>query len=127
MGASLGALAMLHAHSRHPGVLDALFLQSGSFFVPRFDSQERRFPHYRRITRFVAEASGGGLPAQPIPVSLTCGTIEENVENNRLMTATLRAAGYPAQLHEVPDMHNFTAWRDAFDPHLTGLLQQVAG
>jgi enterochelin esterase-like enzyme len=126
MGASLGALAMLHAHSRHPGVLDALFLQSGSFFTPRHDSMERRFPHYRRITRFIAEANSGGLPAHPIPVTLTCGAIEENVHNNRLMTATLRAAGYPATLHEVPDMHNFTAWRDAFDPHLTALLQQVA-
>jgi enterochelin esterase family protein len=126
MGASLGALAMLHAHSRHPGVLDALFLQSGSFFTPRHDSQERRFPHYRRITRFVAEAHGGRLPACPIPVTLTCGAIEENVYNNRQMTATLQAAGYPATLHEVPDMHNFTAWRDAFDPHLTALLQQVA-
>jgi enterochelin esterase-like enzyme len=126
MGASLGALAMLHAHSRFPGVLDALFLQSGSFFTPRHDSQERRFPHFRRITRFVAEAHGGALAARPIPVTLTCGVIEENVHNNRQMATTLQAAGYPATLHEVPDMHNFTAWRDAFDPHLTALLQRVA-
>ncbi|MEP7023850.1 MAG: alpha/beta hydrolase-fold protein, partial [Actinomycetota bacterium] len=127
MGASLGALAMLHAHSRHPGMLDALFLQSGSFFSPRFDSMERRFPYYRRITWFVADTHHGGLPAQPLTAVLTCGVIEENLQNNRLMTATLQAAGYPAELHEVPDMHNFTAWRDAFDPHLTRLLQQVAG
>ena len=51
---------------------------------------------------------------------------EENLQNNRLMTAALRAQGYPAALHEVPDMHNCTAWRDAFDPHLTGLLRQVS-
>ena len=43
------------------------------------------------------------------------------------MLATLRARGYPAALHEVPDLHNYTAWRDAFDPHLTALLRQVAG
>ena len=41
------------------------------------------------------------------------------------MTGALRAAGYPATLHEVPDLHNYTAWRDAFDPYLTRLLQEV--
>jgi enterochelin esterase-like enzyme len=125
MGASLGGLAMLHAHCRHPGAFDALFLQSGSFFCPRFDDHERRFPYYRRIVAFVAGVHAGGLPGRPVPVALTCGVIEENAGNNRLMAGTLRAAGYPAELHEVRDMHNYTAWRDAFDPHLTRLLRQV--
>ena len=125
MGTSLGALAMLHAYCRHPDSFDALFLQSGSFFVPRLDSQERRFPCYRRIIGFTADAHGGGLPARAVPVVLTCGAIEENVANNRLMAATLAARDYPASLHEVPDMHNYTAWRDAFDPYLTGLLQRA--
>ena len=49
MGTSLGALAMLHAQRRHPGVLGALFLQSGSFFTPRFDAHEAGFPRYQRI------------------------------------------------------------------------------
>ena len=43
------------------------------------------------------------------------------------MEQALRARGYPVALHEVPDMHNYTAWRDAFDPHLTRLLGQVRG
>ena len=127
MGASLGGLAMLHAHCRYPDAFDALFLQSGSFFSPRFDGHERWFPYYRRIVRFVAEAQAGGLPAQQIPVALTCGALEENAGNNRLMTGALRAAGYQATLHEVPDLHNYTAWRDAFDPYLTRLLQEVCG
>jgi enterochelin esterase-like enzyme len=135
MGASLGGLAMLHAYCRYPDAFDALFLQSGSFFTPRFDRHERRFPYYRRITGFVAGVdgapghgttpSGGGLPARPVPVVLTCGVVEENLENNRLMTRALRARGYPAALHEVPDAHNYTAWRDAFDPHLSRLLRQM--
>ena len=54
-----------------------------------------------------------------MPVVLTCGAAEENIHNNRLMARTLAAQGYPASLHEVPDMHNYTAWRDAFEPHLT--------
>jgi len=127
MGASLGGLAMLHAHCRHPDAFDALFLQSGSFFSPLLDGQERWFPYYRRVVRFVAQARAGGLPARRIPVALTCGALEENAGNNRLMTGALRAAGYPATLHELPDLHNYTAWRDAFDPYLTRLLQEVGG
>jgi enterochelin esterase-like enzyme len=126
IGASLGALAMLHAHCRYPDAFDALFLQSGSFFWPRFDSHERRFPYYRRVVRFVTGVHDGGLPSRPVPAVLTCGLIEENIENNRLMVKTLRGSSYPATLHEVPDMHNYTAWRDAFDPYLTELLRWVS-
>ena len=126
MGTSLGALAMLHAHCRYPDAFDALFLQSGSFFTPRFDSREQRFPCYREIVGFVTEVHDGGLPPRPVPAVFTCGMIEENIENNRLMIKTMRGRGYPATLHEVPDMHNFTAWRDALDPRLTQLLRQVS-
>jgi len=125
MGTSLGALAMLHAHCRHPGITDGLFLQSGSFFVPALDSQERRFPYYRRITAFTATLQAGGVPDLPVPVAMTCGEIEENAANNRLVLGLLRSAGYPASLHEVADVHNYTAWRDAFDPYLTELVRLV--
>ena len=125
MGASLGALAMLHAYCLYPGCFDALFLQSGSFFTPDLDGQERRFPYFRRISGFTAHLYAGGLPARPIPTILTCGVIEENAANNRLLARTLSAHGYQAALHDLPDMHNYTAWRDSFDPYLTGLLQRA--
>jgi enterochelin esterase-like enzyme len=125
MGTSLGALAMLHAHFQHPEAFDALFLQSGSFFLPRLDSRERWFPYYRRVTWFVTAVHEGGRRPRPVPAVLTCGMIEENIENNRLMAKTLHDRGYPATLHEVPDMHNYTAWRDAFHPYLTELLGRV--
>jgi enterochelin esterase-like enzyme len=127
MGTSLGALAMLHAHCRRPGTFGGLFLQSGSFFVPSLDPQERRFPYYRRITAFTAALRADGVPGHPVPVMMTCGLIEENIANNRLMLAVLRSAGYPAALHEVRAAHNFTAWRDALHPWLAELLQQVCG
>jgi enterochelin esterase-like enzyme len=123
MGASLGALAMLMTQRRAPGTFAALFLQSGSFFMPRFDSQESGFPRYARIVRVVRRILR--TTAQPIPVQLTCGSAEENVFNNRVMARTLAEQGYDARLDEVPDMHNYTAWRDAFDPHLTRLLQDA--
>ena len=121
MGTSLGALAMLHAHCSYPSAFDAMFLQSGSFFTPRFDAHERRFPYYPRVVRFVADIR----PARPVPVSLTCGAAEENLENNRLITLLLRDHGYPAGLHEVPGAHDWPSWRGAFDPHLTTLIQRV--
>ena len=123
MGASLGALAMLVTQRRAPGTFAALFLQSGSFFMPRFDSQESGFPRYARIVRVVRRILRS--TAQPIPVQLTCGTAEENVLNNRVMARALAEQGYDARLDEVPDLHNYTAWRDAFDPHLTRLLARM--
>jgi enterochelin esterase family protein len=126
MGASLGALAMLHAQRRLTGTFDALFLQSGSFFHPRFDAHERRFPHYDRVERSVDGVLRAGGHRAPVPVVMTCGRIEENIENNRTMARALAAQGYDVALHELPDVHNYTAWRDAFDPYLTRLLRMVA-
>jgi enterochelin esterase-like enzyme len=124
MGPSLGGLAMLHAQRRYPAAFGALFLQSGSFFQPRHDRMESGFRRYLRIVRFTGRvlraAEGPG-----VPTVLTCGLVEENLHNNRDMTATLRRHGYPARLFEVPDAHNYTGWRDAFDPYLTDLLRHV--
>jgi enterochelin esterase family protein len=118
MGSSLGGLAMLHAHRLAP--FNGLFLQSASFFVPRHDAHEARFPRYRRIVRVVRELHREA--GEPVPVTMTCGAAEENLGNNREMVRALAAQGYDAELHEVGDTHNYTAWRDAFDPHLTRLL-----
>jgi len=120
VGASLGALAMLHALHRHPGAFAGLFLQSGSFFVARHDSQERGFSRWARVTAFVQEVLAGGRGTGAAPSVLTCGAAEENIHNNRLMAAAL---GDP--LYELRDLHNFTAWRDALHPHLTGLLDEL--
>jgi enterochelin esterase-like enzyme len=125
MGTSLGALGMLHVQRRHPRALGAMFLQSGSFFMPRFDAHEARFPRYKRVVRFVSATLRDGARANPVPVTLTCGSAEENVHNNRVMARGLSAQGYAAEIREVPDMHNYTAWRDAFDPHLTRLLARA--
>jgi enterochelin esterase family protein len=123
VGASLGALALLHAHCRYPYPFDALFLQSGSFFQDRFDAQESSFPWYGRIVRFVDELRRDA--AAPSPTVLTCGIAEENLANNRAMAAILREHDYPVRLVEVPDAHNFVAWRDAWHPHLADLAAQV--
>ena len=125
MGASLGGLAMLHAQRRFPRSLGALFLQSGSFFRPRYDAHERGFSRYARIVRFVRETLRDGQYALPVPLTMTVGRAEENADNNRDMARALAAQGYEVSLEEVPDLHNYVGWRDAFDPHLTTLLRRA--
>jgi enterochelin esterase family protein len=125
MGASLGALAMLQAQRAFPRALGGLFLQSGSFFTLRHDRQESRFPRFGRIIRFVRAVERHPDYAMPVPVTLTVGAAEENAANNRAMATVLASQGYEVGLEEVPDMHNYTGWRDAFDPHLTRLLARV--
>jgi len=125
-GASLGALAMLHAHRLFPDAFDGLFLQSGSFFDVELDAQERRFARFGPVTRFVREVAQAVADPRPLPVSMTCGVIEENLANNQAMASALRRLGYPVAFSEVRDVHNYTAWRDAFDPRLAELVQTVA-
>jgi enterochelin esterase family protein len=127
MGASLGALAALHLQRRHPDLVAGLFLQSGSFFTPELDACESQFPHFARIVAAVDAVHRHRPAGRAVPTVLTCGAAEENRHNNRRMAETLRRQGYPVTLAEVPDAHNYVAWRDAFDPHLAGLLQQVWG
>ncbi len=123
MGASLGALAMLHAQRRHPRSFDALLLQSGSFFQRRWDKQEARFGRFARINRFVADVLRGDGESRRVPVAITWGTAEENLTNNRAVAAALERQGYPVWMGEIRDAHNWTCWRDAFDPHLTMLIE----
>ncbi|MEN3358983.1 MAG: hypothetical protein V7637_2965 [Mycobacteriales bacterium] len=125
LGASLGGLAMVHAQRRHDTAFGALFVQSGSFFDRRLDPQERGFPRFARITRFVGDTLRHTLLPAPIPVTMTCGVAEENLANNRQFAAALADEGYPVRLVEVPDAHNYVAWRDAFDPALVDLLGTV--
>ena len=131
VGASLGALALLHAHVRYPGHLDALLLQSGSFFRQRSDKVESSFVRYARITRFVGTVLHGVGPRsagqeRTIPVMVTCGTAEENLANNHAVAAALAGRGYPLRFAEVRDAHNWVCWRDSLDPHLVDLLEAVS-
>ena len=125
MGASLGALAALHAHVRHPELAAGLFLQSGSFFRRRLDAHEAGFERFARITRFVGRVHGR-LPLGPaVPTVVTCGTAEENLANNRVLAAALELRGWPVSTFWNRDAHNWTAWRDALHPRLAELLVRV--
>jgi enterochelin esterase-like enzyme len=123
VGASLGALSLLHAHRRFPASFDALFLQSGSFFRRR-DRHECRFPRFDRISRFTGSVIAGRAE-RPIPVTIACGTIEDNFPANTAMFEALRRQGYDARFQPFRDGHNWVAWRDSFHPHLEQLIERA--
>ena len=145
-GASLGALSMLATQLRHPGTFGGLALASGSFFHPTDDPQESGFRRYWRIVDRVTDVlqgamtvgstlgsrlgSGSGSVDHGVTwmrVGMVCGTVEENLASNTRMAAALDASGHAVTFAPFRDAHNFTAWRDAFDPHLTSVLADLWG
>ena len=125
LGASLGALSMLTTQRRHPDLLDALMLQSGSFFTSALDSQESGYGQFSHICSAVADIARG--PAmKTCPVLITCGTVEENRGNNVRMAEMLAGQGYQVRLRLVPDAHTMIGWRDAWSPGLEELLDTLS-
>ena len=123
LGCSLGALALLPAHRRYPDAFAGLFLQSGSYFRRRTDPQEGGFQRFARVARFVGTVLRE--PGRPIPVTMTCGLDEENLENNRAVAAALAEQGYDVELHETPGGHAWPVWRRALQARLPDLLERA--
>ncbi len=127
MGASLGGLTALcvalAGQPRFRGVL----AQSGSFFEADLDAQESGYPYFDRVAETVRTIVSAGRTERPLVVALTCGTVEENHENNVAMAKALTGLGHTVDLLDVPDLHNYTAWRDSLDPALTDMLRSVWG
>ena len=118
VGISLGALAMLHLHRTCPGVLGGAVAAVGQLLHPRLRPAGSRLQGFAAVTEFVASVHDADADEHPVPAALTCGVLEENLANNKAMTATFGGSA-SAALHEVRDTHNYTAWRDALHPHLT--------
>ena len=110
---------------RHPKLFDGLLLQSGSFFRQRSDKQERTFPALPADHE--VHRHGAPRPRRraddPCRDHLRHGRGEPREQRD--VAAALRAQGYPAWLGLVRDAHNWTCWRDAFDPHLPALIEAV--
>jgi enterochelin esterase-like enzyme len=123
MGASLGGLAAVLLAVSDPSFV-AAFSQSGSFFRHALDPQEASYPYFDRVAASVDVLTRRRRrPQRPIQLGLTCGEHEENMANNRSVAESLRASGHEVALHSLPDLHNYTAWRDGLHPSLTALLQ----
>lgn len=126
LGASLGAVAMMTIHRRHPEALDALALQSGSFFTAELDEQEATWPQFAQVCAAVT-AMTTALPVQvrPVPVLMTVGAIEENRANNEQLADALTFQGYQVDARIVPDAHTMIGWRDAWSPGLDELIRKL--
>ncbi len=105
-----------------PDTAGALFLQSGSFFRPELDAQERSFAGFDAVTEFVERLHVATPGATSLRIGMTCGAAEENLANNRAMAHTLARLGHEVTFTEVPDAHTYVGWRDALDPHLVDVL-----
>ncbi|GAA4400419.1 hypothetical protein GCM10023168_09120 [Fodinibacter luteus] len=127
VGASLGGLTALLLGLLAAPRVGGVYAQSGSFFQVRRDVSESGFRYFGRISRLVQAVLDTRHADHPLTVGMSCGTLEENLANNRDMATALRRAGHDVVLREVPDLHNYTAWRDALDPGLTDVLRTVWG
>lgn len=125
VGCSLGALALLHAHRLEPRAFKGLFLQSGSYFRRRSDSQESHFGRFGRIDRFVGSVLRGAGDPRPVPATLTCALDEENYVNNAAVARALAEQGYPVEFHAARGGHDWPTWRRALELHLPPLLRKA--
>ena len=85
--------------------------------MPRYDAHESGFPHYHRVVGFVREIHRRAEPERRCPPRSPAAPRRRTSTTIARWPQTLAAP-----LHEVADTHNYTAWRDALDPHLTRLL-----
>jgi enterochelin esterase family protein len=53
---------------------------------------------------------------------MTCGTAEENLDNNRTLVDALQRRGWDVRTSWHRDAHNWISWRDSLHPNLAELL-----
>jgi enterochelin esterase family protein len=114
MGASLGAVAALHAAWRHPGVFGGLLLQSGTF------AQTRGWGSAQHLLSPIAALLHRLEPSRlPRRVFLSCGTYERMIGENRFMAHRLERARLEVKYIESRDGHTWEAWRDRLSEGLS--------
>ncbi len=121
MGASLGAVASLHAAERHPGIFDGLILQGGSF-VTALGGPFRRGPVLAPVARWMARFLGGN-PSLPDRMHLSCGRFDGLIGDNRRMVEFLTGRHIDVGFDDSPDGHDWVCWRN----HLDAALEHVLG
>jgi enterochelin esterase family protein len=120
MGASLGAVASLHAAWLHQGSIGRLLLQSGSFAFTDI-GREVRSPVLEPVREFInAFRTNPGKPARRLFVS--CGVYERLIYENRSLVPVLQRTGMQVRYEEARDGHNWENWRDRLRDGLTWLF-----
>jgi enterochelin esterase family protein len=119
-GASLGAVAALSSAWQHAGLVGGLVLLSGSFIFDRSLLRDRD-PLFTRIADFI-ERLRAAPRALPRRLSVSCGTYEGLVGQNRALVAFLRQQGLEVRFSEPRDGHHWQNWRDRMRAALTWTL-----
>jgi len=107
--------------------IDTIFTLSGGHLFSIYDGCRAETirlidTRHEQTAAFAAEG-WSKVTRQPGVAALTAGPGVTN--GMSAMAAALRAQGYPAWLGLVRDAHNWTCWRDAFDPHLPAVIEAV--
>jgi enterochelin esterase-like enzyme len=124
-GASLGAVASLHAAWQRQGTFGRLLLQSGSFAFTDI-GREVKSPILEPVMEFVnALRDDPGRPADR--VYLSCGVYEGPIYENRSLAPLLQRAGLEVRFTEARDGHNWENWRDRLREGLCWLFPGPLG
>jgi enterochelin esterase-like enzyme len=110
-GASLGAVASLHAACRRPHVWGRLGLLSGSFV---FDDGERTLEQYGAFAAVGQFVSAFRLHPRAMSdsVYMSCGVYESLIRENRALLPVLSELPMEVRYREHQDGHNWENWRD---------------
>ena len=128
MGASLGALAMLHAHRRSPARVRRAVPAVGQLLPAALDRARVELPPRSPGSRASSGESLRGRTGirRRSRSTMTCGTVEENLRQQPRRWRALAAQGYDVRAGREPRRAQLdVGWRDAFDPHLRDLLRRV--
>ena len=120
MGASLGAVAALHAAWKHPGFFGNLLLQSGSFAFTDI-GRSQKSPVLDGAVSFVNEFRAA--PDDPVErIFVSCGTYESLIYENRSLVPLLQSTEMDVKYVEAKDGHNWENWRDRLREGLSWLF-----
>jgi enterochelin esterase-like enzyme len=120
LGASLGAVASLHAAWMRPSFFGRLLLQSGSFAFTDI-GDNKRGPVFEPIVGMVnAFREEHRKVADKVFVS--CGMYESLIYENRSLVPHLQSAGMEVRYVEARDGHNWENWRDRLREGLSFLF-----
>jgi enterochelin esterase family protein len=120
VGASLGAVATLHASWKHPGFFGRLLTQSGSFAFSDI-GEHHRGTAFDDVVSFVNRLrENPGRFSERLFV--TCGMYESLIYENRSLVPQLQGTGMDVHYVEARDGHNWENWRDRLREGLSWLF-----
>jgi enterochelin esterase family protein len=120
LGASLGAVAALHAAAQYPDTFGSLFLQSGTFAFSDL-GHHKKGPALDPVVNFIND-----YRSEPYRLAekifMSCGVYESLIYENRSLLPVLQGQQMQVHFEEARDAHNWENWRDRLRSGLTWLF-----